>query len=230
MQHSMSLSQIFTDNDIQALFDTACYGKYELKDRYLISQLTFLTLSLSEHNLIKVHDLINERGEVYKKWVLPAAFSRNNEDRVIEMPEALCLSVEHYLEWYVKQPIPGEFRHTLNTYRGLSYKAPMLLNDRLKGYSMNEREVKGGLSYQPTNLNNKVKTLLKGAALDWATAKTFSDSLVVNLHRNNSEINQIMKAFGFKSRQTILDKVNGNLLNLSEAINHCYSRIKVTGH
>ncbi len=62
----MSLSQIFIYDDIQALLKQSCHGKYELKDRYLISQLTFLTLSLSEHNLLKVHDLINERGEVYK--------------------------------------------------------------------------------------------------------------------------------------------------------------------
>lgn len=226
----MSLSQIFIDDDIQALLDTSCHGKYELKDKYLISQLTFLTLSLSEHNLIKVHDLINERGEVYEKWALPAAFSRNNEDRVIEMSEAFCSSVDKYLEWYVKQPIPGEFRHSLNTYRGLSRKAPMLLNDRLNGYAMNEREVISGLSYQPTNLNNKVKGMLKKADLDWATAKTFSDSLIVNLSRNGADVNQIMKAFGYKSRQAVLDKINGNLLNLSDAINSCYSRIKVTGH
>jgi len=226
----MSLSQIFIDDDIQNLFDKSCHGKYELKDKYLISQLSYLTLNLTEHNLLKVHDLINERGEVYKKWVLPAAYSRNNEERTIEMSEAFCSSVDHYLEWYVKQPIQGEYRHTLNTYRGLSHKAPMLLNDRLSAYSMSEREVKRGLSYQPTNLNNKIKGMLKGAALDWATAKTFSDSLIVNLARNNADINQITKAFGFKSRQVVLDKVNGNLLNLSDALNDVYSRIKVTGH
>ncbi len=146
------------------------------------------------------------------------------------MPEVFFSSVDEYLEWYVKQPILGEFRHSLNTYRGLSRKAPMLLNDRLNGYAMNEREIKSGLSYQPTNLNNKVKGMLKKADLDWATTKTFSDSLIVNLARNGADVNQIMKAFGYKSRQVVLDKINGNLLNLSDTINRCYSRIKVTGH
>lgn len=28
----MSLTQVFTDDDIQALYDRSCYGKFELKD------------------------------------------------------------------------------------------------------------------------------------------------------------------------------------------------------
>jgi hypothetical protein len=226
----MSLSQTFTGSDINAILEQSCYGKFELKDKYLVMQLTFLTLSLTEHNLLKVHDVINEKGEVYKKWALPSAYSRNNEDRIIEMPEVLCLALETYLDWYVTQELPAEYRHNLNTFRGLSYNAPLLLNDRLKAFAMNERVVKNGVNYQATNLSNKVKNLLNNADLTWATPKTFSDSLIVNLSRNNADINQITKAFGFKSRQVVLDKINGNIINLSDAINNCYSRIKVTGH
>jgi len=29
---TMSLTQVFTDDDIQALYDRSCYGKFELKD------------------------------------------------------------------------------------------------------------------------------------------------------------------------------------------------------
>lgn len=226
----MSLFQTFTDDDINSLLMQSCYGKFELKDKHLVMQLAFLTLSLTEHNLLKVHDVINEKGEVYKKWDLPSAYSRNNQERIIEMPEVLCLSIETYLDWYVNQELPSEYRHNLNTYRGLSQNAPLLLNDRLKGYAMNERTVKNGVNYQATNLSNKVKGLLNNAGLSWATPKTFSDSLIVNLGRNNVDVGQITKAFGFQSRQVVLDKINGNLLSLSDAINHCYSRIKTTGH
>jgi len=34
--------------------------------------------------------------------------------------------------------------------------------------------------------------------------------------------------FGFASRQVVTDKYNGNLLQLSDAINGVYSRIKTT--
>ena len=226
----MALFQTFVDEDIQALFDSACYGKYEVKDRYLVTQLTYLTLSLTEHNQLKLHNVINEHGHVYRKWTIPAAYTRNNVERVIEAPEIYCQALEEYLEWYVKQPIPGDYRHNLNTYLGFNEKAPVLLNDRLHEFAMSERTVKNGINKQPTNLRTKVNKLLDKAGLSWATPKTFYDSLIVNLARNNADIGQIVDAFGLSSRQVVLDKVNGSLLGLSDAINQVYSRIKVTGH
>ena len=97
---SSSLTRVFVDEDIQAIYDKSCHGKFELKDRFLISQLTYLTLSLTEHNLLKLHDVINEHGEVYRKFVLPAAYTRNNTERIIEVPEVHCLALEKYLKWY----------------------------------------------------------------------------------------------------------------------------------
>jgi len=226
----MSLYQVFTDDDIQALFNHSCYGKFELKDRYLITQLTYLTLSLTEHNLLKVHNIVNEHGEVYKKWTLPASYTRANKERVIEVPEVFCQSLEKYLIWYVEQDLPSDYRHNLNTYMGLSSKAPVLLNDRFSEFAMSERPVKKGINKQPTNLRNKVNRLLGNAGLDWATPKTFYDSLIVNLARNNADIGQIVDAFGLSSRQVVLDKINGDLLKLGDALNQVYSRIKTTGH
>ncbi|MEZ7206875.1 hypothetical protein [Pseudoalteromonas sp. DY56-GL79] len=174
------LRQIFVDSDIDSLINTACTGKYALKDRYLISQLAYVPLSLTEHNLLRLHQLMNDKGEVYRKWVFPAAYSRNKKDRIIEVPEVFCQSLEHYLDWYEKQELPAKYRHNLNTYRGFSEYAPALLNDRLKEFAMSEREVKGGINKQPTNLRTKVNTLLKKAGLEWATAKTFEDSLIIH--------------------------------------------------
>mgnify|MGYP003385314272 CR=1 FL=1 len=225
----MPLFQTFVDNDIQSLFDNACYGKFEIKDRYLITQLTYLTLSLTEHNQLKIQNVINEHGQVYKKWVLPAAYTKNNSERVIEVPEAYCLALEKYLKWYVVQDIP-EYRHNLNTYLGFNEKAPLLLNDRLSEFAMSERPVKNGINKQPTNLRTKVNKLLEKADLSWATPKTFYDSLIVNLERNNADVGQIVDAFGLSSRQVVLDKVNGSISGLSDAINQVYSKVKVTGH
>ncbi len=162
----------------------ACTGKYWLKDRYLISQLTYVPLSLTEHNLLKLHQLINDKGQVYSKWVLPAAYSRNKKDRIIEVPEVCCQALEQYLDWYEKQELPAEFKHNLGTYRGFSEYAPALLNDRLNEFAMSERTVKGGINKQPTNLRTKVITLLKKGGIEWATAKTFEDSLVIHLAKN----------------------------------------------
>ena len=227
---SSSLTRVFVDEDIQAIYDKSCHGKFELKDRFLISQLTYLTLSLTEHNLLKLHDVINEHGEVYRKFVLPAAYTRNNTERIIEVPEVHCLALEKYLKWYVEQPIPDKYRHSLNTHLGFNDKAPVLLNDRLEEFAMSERKVKGGINKQPTNLRSKVNKLLVKAGLAWATPKTFYDSLIVSLARTNADINQIVDAFGLSSRQVVLDKVNGSLISISEAINQVYARIKVTGH
>ncbi|GHF78088.1 hypothetical protein [Thalassotalea marina] len=174
--------------------------------------------------------MINEHGQVYRKWTIPAAYTRNNVERVIEAPEIYCQALEKYLEWYVKQPIPDEYRHNRNTHLGINEEAPVLLNDRLYKFAMSERKVKDGINKQPTNLRTKVNKLLAKASLDWTTPKTFYDSLIVNLARNNADIGQIVDAFGLSSRQVVLDKVNGSLLGLSDAINQVYSRIKVTGH
>lgn len=223
------LIQIFNDNDIAAIYKKGCFGASKVKDSYLVSQLSNLTLTLIEHNFLKVHDVINERGEVYRKWVLPASYSRNNKERVIESPESYIEALEGYLNWYVEQDIPSEYRHNLNTYRGLSDQAPLLLNDKLQAYAMSKREVNKGVSYQPTNLRNKVKTLLSKAGLDWATAKTFEDSLAIKL-AGSVKHNSVAKAFGYSSKQTVTDKFNSNLETLEQALNKIYSGVKVTGY
>ena len=92
------LRQILVDNDINLLLNDACTGKYSLKDKYLITQLACVPLSLTEHNLLKLHQLISDKGEVYRKWVLPAAYSRNKKERIIEVPEVFCQALEHYLD------------------------------------------------------------------------------------------------------------------------------------
>ncbi|WP_225741004.1 hypothetical protein [Pseudoalteromonas nigrifaciens] len=222
--------QTLVDNDINSLLNDACTGKYSLKDRYLITQLACVPLSLTEHNLLKLHQLINDKGQVYRKWVLPANYSRNKSERIIEVPEIFCQALEQYLEWYEQlQDLPVEYRHNLGTYRGFSQNAPALLNDRLTAFAMSERTVKKGINKQPTNLRTKVNTLLKKAGLDWATAKTFEDSLIIHLAKNVDH-GVVADLFGFASRQVVTDKYNGNLLPLSDAINGLYSRIKVTGH
>lgn len=223
------LRQIFVDSDIDSLLNTACTGKYAVKDRYLISQLAYVPLSLTEHNLLKLHQLMNEKGEVYRKWVLPAAYSRSKRDRIIEVPEVFCKALDIYLAWYEQQEIPAKYRHNLGTYRGFSEYAPALLNDRLNEFAMSERTVKNGINKQPTNLRTKVSTLLKKAGIDWATAKTFEDSLIIHLAKNVDH-GVVADLFGYASRQVVTDKYNGNLLQLSDAINSVYSRIKVTGH
>lgn len=223
------LKQIFTDEHIDLLLNTSCIGKYELRDRFLISQLSYVTLSLVEHNHLKIHNVLNERGEVCRKWLLPAAYSRNNEDRIIEVPEVYCQALELYLDWYVMQDLPSEYRHNLNTFRGLSERAPLLVNDRLTAYAMSERVTQNGINKQPISLRTKVNKLLALAGLDWATAKTFENSLVIHLARHIDH-GDVAKLFGYKSRRIVTDKVNGCLLQLTDALNSVYSRIKVKGH
>lgn len=95
---------------------------------------------------------MNDKGEIYCKWALSAAYSRNKKDRVIEVPEVYCQSLEFYLDWYEQQNIPVKFRYNLSTYRGFSEYGPALLNDRLSEFAMSERTVKSGIKKQPTNL------------------------------------------------------------------------------
>jgi hypothetical protein len=226
----MSLKQPFTRDDINALLNVSCVGKHELKDQYLIMQLSQLTLSMTEHNLIKVHDLINEKGEIYSKFVIPAVYTRNAKERIIEIPERLAASLEVYLAWYIKQDIPSEYKHNLNTYRGFSNNAPILLNDYLRRFAMGENHARKGTGLQPTALRSKVTKLLKLSALDWATPRTFENSLVINLAHKNVSVGAIKKAFGYSTNEVVKDKINGNILTLSDALNKIYSGIKVTGH
>jgi hypothetical protein len=226
----MPLKQPFTYSDINALLNTACVGKFELKDQYIVMQLSQLTLSMTEHNLLKIHDLINEKGEIYSCFAIDPNYTRNNKERPINIPERLALLLNDYLEWYSRQSIPSEYRHNLNTYRGFSKKAPVLLNDYLKEFTMGENKLRKGTGLQPTSLRAKVSKLLKLAALDWATPKTFENSLVINLAHKNVSVSAIRKAFGYSSNDVVTDKINGNILTLSDALNKVYSGIKVTGH
>ncbi len=189
-----------------------------------------MALSLTEHNLLKVHDLINEKGEVYRKFVLPPVYTKHNEERVIELPEKFCISVENYLEWYVKQDIPLEYRHNLHTFKGLSEDAPMLLNDEFQGYKLTKNKSPSGARLQPNNLRNKIKALLNKAGFEWATFSTFSDSLIIYLHENNAPVQEIIRAFAFRSRETVLSRINGNIITLGDAINKVYARVPVVGH
>ncbi|MEC4089963.1 hypothetical protein [Pseudoalteromonas rubra] len=94
---------------------------------------------------------------------------------------------------------------------------------------MSERVVKAGVNKQPTNLRAKVNKLLSKAGLDWATANTFEDSLIIHLAKNVDH-DVVADLFGFSSRKVVTDKYNGNLMQLSDALNGVYSRIKTTGY
>lgn len=56
-----------------------------------------------------------------------------------------------------------------------------------------------------------------------------SGSLVIHLAKNVDH-GVVEDLFGHASRQVVTDKYSGNLLQLSDAINSVYSRIKMTGH
>lgn len=71
----------------------------------------------------------------------------------------------------------------------------MLLNNELKAYKMTKNKTSQGAEYQPNNLRSKITSLLKKAGYECATFKTFTDSLIVNLHRNNADIKQIVEMF-----------------------------------
>lgn len=87
--------------------------------------------------------------------------------------------------------MPTEYKHNLNTYSGISSEDPMLLNDEFKGYKLTKNKSPTAAKLQPNNLRNKVKSLLKKSGLEHATFTTFSDSLIVNLYKNNADINKV---------------------------------------
>lgn len=231
----MSLFHVFTDDNIRQLIEVNSYGKHSVKNEYLINQLSFVPLSLLEHNSLKVHDLINEKGVAYRKFAVPFEYGTrtpkpDEQERVIELPERFSNDVEKYLNWYVMQDIPSEYRHNKNSYKGLSSLAPMLLNDEFKAYKLTEAKTPKGIKLQPNNLRNKVRALLNNAGLEWATFSTFSDSLIIHLHHNKVAPKELIQLFNYRSRETVLSRIDGNIITLGEAINKVYARVPVTGH
>ncbi len=77
---------------------------------------------------------------------------------------------------------------------------------------------------------DQVKSLLNKAGLEWATFSTFSDSLIIYLHQHNVATKDIVNLFNYRSRETVLSRINGNIVTLGEAINKVYARVPVTGH
>jgi hypothetical protein len=226
----MSLFHIFSDSHLNQLIDVNNNGKHKVKNEYLINQLAYLPLSLIEHNQLKVWDLINSNGQVCSKIVVPLEYSKHDEERVIELPEKFCISVENYLNWYSEQKIPTEYKQDLNSYRGFSSEAPMLLNDQFNAYALSTTKTSTGVRTQASNLRNKVRKLLDNAGFEWATFSTFSDSLIVYIHQNGCEINQIVKMFNFRSRETVLSRISGNIVTLGDALNKVYSRVNTVGY
>lgn len=61
--------------------------------------------------------------------------------------------------------------------------------------------------------NAFANTLLKKAGVDWATAKTFEDSLMIHLAKDVVH-GVVADLFVYASRQVVTDKYSGNLLQL----------------
>lgn len=114
---------IISAKDIAKLMKLHNLGKFGLRNAVAIYLAGVNGLTASEISLITIGDLIDKKGLVKKRWVLPSERAFNGMSRMV------CILNEHlindYLDWLIKNKIN---RTNLNEYRGLDPEARLLVN------------------------------------------------------------------------------------------------------
>lgn len=150
----MQSKPIFLEpEEIKQLAKKHLKGKFNVRDAALIAFSGMSYLTLLDLSLLKVEDLITEKGAIYKQTTVPAIFNPNGKQKVLVIPNKSFLLglVEEVIEW---RKAKGFALSNLGTYCGLNPESRFFLDNDGETFALTPR-VKGSSEIarmQPTKL------------------------------------------------------------------------------
>jgi integrase len=219
----MPIERLFSESDVQRLINMNSAPPFGKRNAALIMGALYWGLTPSEASLLRLEDVMDQSGEFFRIWTLPASTAYNGEARELHTEDHVLPFFEGYFEWRV-----GEELCLSNQawYRGSDPQSAFFLNDRGEPYKLSPRK-KGSTDYQPRAMSAKLKSFIEKAGIEGATVATYRDSWIKAMFDAGCHHKDLMAVSGIRQKETIDRKVRPAIQDLDQVFKAIYSRVKV---
>lgn len=219
----MPIERLFSESDVQRLIDMNAVPPFARRNSCLIIAAVYWGLTPSELSLLRLEDVMDQSGDFFRIWTLPASTAYNGDARELHTDNHVLPFFEQYIEWRVSE---GLYASNQSWYRGSDPKSHFFLNDRGEPFKLSPRK-KGSTDYQPRAMNAKLKSFVSNAGIEGATVSTFRDSWIKTMYDHGCSYKDLMFVSGYKQRETIDRKIRPAVQDLEKVFRDIYSRVKV---
>lgn len=219
----MPIERLFSEADVQQLIDLNAQPPYGKRNAALIVGAVYWGLTPSELSLLRLEDVMDQSGEFFRIWVLPASTAYNGEARELHTEDHVLPFFEQYMHWRV---LKGWGTSNQSWFRGSDPKSQFFLNDRAEPFKLSPRK-KGGSDYQPRSMSARLKTFIDNAGIQGVTVSTYRDSWVKIMYENGCHYKELMRVSGIKQRETLDRKIRPQIQDLDKVFKDIFSRVKV---
>lgn len=220
----MPIERLFKESDVQRLIDTNSAPPFGQRNSCLIIAAVYWGLTPSELSLLRLEDVMDQSGEFFRIWTLPASTAYNGNARKLYTDDHVLPFFEQYMQCRDSE---GLYASNQSWYRGSDPKSHFFLNDREEPFKLSPRK-KGSTDYQPRAMNAKLKSFISRAGIEGATVSTFRDSWIKAMSDAGCHYKDLMSVSGIKQRETIERKIRPAVQDLEKVFRDIYSRVKVS--
>lgn len=219
----MPIERLFDESDVQRLIDMNAVPPFGRRNSCLIIAAVYWGLTPSELSLLRLEDVMDQSGEFFRIWTLPASTAYNGDARELHTNDHVLPFFEQYMDWRASE---GLYASNKPWYRGTDPKSHFFLNDRGEPFKLSPRK-KGSSDYQPRTMNAKLKSFISKAGFEGVTVSTYRDSWIKTMHNHGCSYKDLMFVSGYKQRETIDRKIRPAVQDLEKVFRDIYSRVKV---
>lgn len=219
----MPIERLFNESDVQRLIDMNAAPPHGNKNAALIIACVYWGLTPSELSLLRLEDVMDQSGDFFRIWTLPASTAYNGEPRELHTGEHVLPFFEGYMDWRLTEKL---YLSNQAWFRGSDPKSAFFLNDRGKPYKLSPRK-KGSSDYQARAMSAKLKSFIEKAGIEGVTVATFRDSWIRAMWNAGCHHKDLMAVSGIKQKETIDRKVKPAIQDLEKVFREIYSRVKV---
>lgn len=218
----MPLTKIFTEKEIQRIFDANSQDDFKYRNRALIVGVGYWGLTKAEICDLSINSVLAPDGQWRLKWDLPSDISFTGEVRRLFTPDHIVPALDDYAKWLSQyesyQGIGGEF---LN----LQPSKKFFVNDNGDPFAKTERE-KGTKKYTTRSLDEKLKLFIQRAKIQGATPNTFRDTWIKNLYDGGAKMPELLAITGYRDKRAIESRILPSEQELEVIANGLFGRVK----
>ncbi|WP_444935852.1 site-specific integrase [Microbulbifer sp. JMSA004] len=218
----MPVEKLFTEPELQVLLDMNAAPPHGQRNAALIIGAVYWGITPSELSLLRLEDVMDQGGQFFRVWTLPASTAYNGEVRELHTEDHVLPFFEAYMGQRVKE---GLYKSNQSWYRNSDPKSYFFLNDRGEPFKLSPRK-KGATDYQPASMNSKLKQLIANTGIQGAKPSTFRDTFIKNMYEAGCGYKELMKVSGIKGKETLDRKIRPHERELEAVFKNLFSRVK----
>ncbi|WP_227508188.1 hypothetical protein [Marinobacter sp. P4B1] len=208
---------------MQRLIDMNAVPPFAQRNSCLIIAAVYWGLTPSELSLLRLEDIMDQSGEFFRIWTLPASTAYNGDARELHTDDHVLPFFTQYMAWRGSE---GLYTSNQSWYRGSDPKSHFFLNDRGEPFKLSPRK-KGSTDYQPRAMSAKLKSFIERAGIEGATVATYRDSWVKAMFEAGAHYKDLMYVSGIRQRETIDRKVRPSVQDLDKVFKEIFGRVRL---